>query len=243
MSSSVEVLRISASIACCLSIIGAFLVIFSFIYDAKTRIRWKEIYYKICCAYKIKEEVGRGNWVTKYKLKSYHFILINLSVADIIVAISHLWGLSTNLDDRFRPSENETDASNASNDTLGIFAGTDDSCTTQAAFTVLSTLSSFFWTDILAIFLMFNMVCQGCSNNYITGFRGELKYGRVRIPDKKKAPNCCESPFFLYMVFPFFGWVVPMIGVFIFATHGLLGYTKDIDQGNRLNSYRIWTPL
>lgn len=53
-----------AGSACVISIFGALLVTFSFLYDmSETSIKWKELYYKICCGYKIKERKSKGKLV------------------------------------------------------------------------------------------------------------------------------------------------------------------------------------
>lgn len=221
--------RIVAGSACMLSIFGAFFVIFSFLYDSQTGIKCKEVFCKLCCGYTITERDDDGETVTKYKLKSYHFILINLSVADIIVAASHLWGLCSNLENKFSPNITAALARNESE----IASGFDISCTTQAAFTALSTMASFFWTDILAVFLAFNIVCVQCTNNFITGWktaRGPVEEGIV-IPEKQDAPYCCEAPCFLYLLFPLIGWGFPMVMTVAFGIDGLLGYTDDYDGG------------
>ena len=215
-----------AGSACVLSIVGAFFVIFSFLYDTETGFEWKELYYKICCGYKIRDgDIGAGN---KYRLKSFNVILINLSVADIIVASSHLWGLCSHLETTFSSKNHSI-----------IAAGQNVSCVTQAAFTILSTLSSFFWTDILAVFLAFNIVFAGCSNNFVTGLNSHFAHiqDRVIVPEKAQAPHCCESPLFLYIIFPIIGWGVPMLMVVVVAVEDLLGYTEDFDQGIKINGY------
>ena len=45
--------KVVATIACVFSIIGAFLVIFSFLYDHETDFKWKEMYFKLCCGYQV----------------------------------------------------------------------------------------------------------------------------------------------------------------------------------------------
>lgn len=227
--------NIVAGSACVLSVLGAFFVIFSFLYNTRTNFKWKEVFCKICCGYKITERNARNEVVTKYKFNSYHFILINLSVADIIEASSHLWGLCSNLESEF--SLNRT-AAHLRNESV-VASGFSISCSTQAVFAYLSALASFFWTDILAVFLAFNIVFAGCSNNFMTGQCREgvnanlllqVEEGMV-IPSKVQAPNCCESPFFLYILFPLIGWVVPMAMTVALAVRGLLGYTEDYDEG------------
>lgn len=190
--------KVVAGIACSLSILGAFFVIFHFFYDTEESFKCKEA-FKVCCGYKIKVRDG-DKAVTKYKLKSYHFILINLSVADIIVAFSHLWGLGSNLENKFLPNITAAHLMNES----GITSGYDISCTTQAIFTTISTLSSFFWTDILAVFLAFSIFFKDCSNNFITGHDGaailmprageEGNHTYTEVPKNNEAPNCCETP-------------------------------------------------
>ena len=229
--------KIVAGTASILSVLGALLVIFSFAYNSKTEFSFKELYYKICCGYEVKEKVAReqenledgevkenDTWVTKYKLKAYNFILINLSVADIIVALSHFWGLLSNLEHKFSPSA----ASLKPNDSL-IVNGNDVSCTTQGAFTALSTMASFFWTDILAVYLVFNMVCKGCTNNHLSKLEENINNGNRMIIVEER--NCCNTPFFLYVIFPFFGWGIPMIMLVVFAIKGMLGYAEDYDGG------------
>lgn len=58
----------------------------------------------------------------------------------------------------------------------------------------------------------------------------QVEEGMV-IPPKAQAPNCCESPFSLYILFPLIGWVVPMAMTVALAVRGLLGYTEDYDEG------------
>ena len=54
---------------------GAFIVIFSFLFESESGLKWKEV-YKLCCGYRVTERVPKadedGNievvTVTKYKL-------------------------------------------------------------------------------------------------------------------------------------------------------------------------------
>ena len=226
--------KIVSTCACILSIFGAFIVIFSFLYESETGLKWKEV-YKLCCGYRVTETVEKadedGNiieevTVTKYKVKSYHIILINQSIADLVVASSHLWGLYS---DTFSlHSKNES----------AISSGYNITCTIQAAFTAISTMSSFFWTDILAVFLAFNIVFSHCTNNHWTGevdAKRELQIiNGVEIPAKHNAPNCCETPFFLYFLFPVIGWGLPIAMTVVLAAQNRLGYTEDYNTGNIL---------
>ena len=223
--------RIVVSIICILSIIGATLVIFSFLCNTKTGCNLKELYYKICCGYQIRERDSNNVLVTKYRVKSFNFILINLSVADIIVAASHFWGLQMKLESEFAPNYTEYREHNLS----AISTGYNISCITQAAFTAFSTVASFFWTDILAIFLAFNLIFEKCSNNCLARLKKDTAPEEIAVAEEGNAPNCCESPFFMYILFPLIGWAVPMVMVVAFATYKELGYTEDYDGGKYYN--------
>ena len=221
--------KVFAGFASILSVVGAVFVIISFVYDTETDFEWKELYYKICCGYKIRDGDGRDKGAgNKYRMKSYNIILIHLSVADIIVATSHLWGLCSNLEKTFF---NSTAIQEMGGTSSAVAAGQDTNCITQATFTIISTLASFFWTDILAVFLALNIVFTGCTNNFMTGLDRDSSHKRVVIPEETKAPHCCESPFFLHILFPLVGWGVPMLMVMVFAVKDLLGYNNDYDQG------------
>ena len=253
--------KIVAGSACILSVLGALLVIFSFTYNVERKFSCKDLYYKICCGFSVQEQEiasspGSGDeaeqpgdeaeqpgdeaeqpgdeakredqkWVTKYKLKSYNFILINLSIADIIVALSHFWGLLSNLEHKF--AHNKSAEYNISI----IPNGQDVSCTTQGAFTALSTLSSFFWTDILAFFLASNIACKTCTNSKLSRQNEDIERdnGNTKIVVVDKTTNCCDTPLFLYIIFPLLGWGLPMIMVLVFATKSILGYVEDYDGG------------
>lgn len=73
-----------------------------------------------------------------------------LSVADALVAISHIWGISQKVEKFlaiYHPiNDTETES-------------TDVECTAQAALAVYSTLASFLWTLALA-FYVFSINCM-----------------------------------------------------------------------------------
>ena len=75
-------------------------------------------------------------------------LLVNLSVADIIVALSHFVGLQANYD-RFIDFED-----------CSVNNKTDDLCTTQGAVTMFGVLASFFWTTAVALYLLVVIVLQ-----------------------------------------------------------------------------------
>ena len=225
--------RIVVGIVCILSILGGLSVVFSFLCNSETACKCKEVYYHLCCGYKIQERDpdDETQIISKYPLKSYNCILVHLSIADIIVAGSHFWGLVMHLEERFAPNDTE---SRMMNNQSAIPAGFDISCTTQAAFTALSTFASFFWTDILAVFLAFNLIFEECSNNKLTGLNKTTAPEQIEVLDDDTAPNCCESPFFLHILFPLIGWGVPVVMVVAFAASNVLGYTESYDGGIKI---------
>ena len=73
-----------------------------------------------------------------------------LSVADLLVAISHLWGIAQNIE-KFLPVYYPVNATNV--------ATTDTQCTTQAAVAVFGTIASFLWTLTLTFHIfIFNAI-------------------------------------------------------------------------------------
>ena len=65
-------------------------------------------------------------------------LLVNLSIADIVVAVSHFVGLFTNYE-RFLYDGNEKN--------------TDVGCSVQAAFTMYSSIASILWTIAVALYM------------------------------------------------------------------------------------------
>ena len=74
-------------------------------------------------------------------------ILVNLSIADILLAGSHLWGVAAGYEHYFR-----TKNDNALNS--GPNGSTDVMCDVQGALAVYGTISSFLWTIILSFFVV-----------------------------------------------------------------------------------------
>ena len=97
--------KITMGITCLLSILGASLIILTYVAFRDLRTTARQL-------------------------------LVNLSVADIIVAASHFVGLLTNYD-RFLYSNLTTDAW----------------CSVQAAITMYGTISSFLWTIAVALYM------------------------------------------------------------------------------------------
>ena len=73
-------------------------------------------------------------------------LLVNLSIADILVASSHFLGAIVNYD-RFLPSHN--------NGTLMSYASTHDPlCVSQAAVTMFGSIALFLWTMCVAVYIL-----------------------------------------------------------------------------------------
>lgn len=74
-----------------------------------------------------------------------------LSVADLMVAVSHLWGATQNLEkflEVYYPNGTEV-------------SSTDIQCTTQAVLSVFGTLASFLWTLALVSYVFIVYCMQG----------------------------------------------------------------------------------
>lgn len=73
-------------------------------------------------------------------------ILVNLSIADILLAGSHLWGVLAGYQQYFNRNENAHNS--------GPNGSTDTMCDVQGAMAVYGTISSFLWTIILSFFVV-----------------------------------------------------------------------------------------
>ena len=81
-------------------------------------------------------------------------ILVNLSVADIFIAASHLVGLCTDVE-RFFP---QYACKNQTNNCTVL--STDSLCTIQAAFTMYGSISSFLWTMSLGLYMFLVIIMR-----------------------------------------------------------------------------------
>lgn len=74
-------------------------------------------------------------------------IVVMLSIADLLVAISHLWGATQKL-------ENFMEAYHSKNASDSEFSTTDIQCTAQAVLAVVGTLASFLWTLAIVSYVL-----------------------------------------------------------------------------------------
>ena len=75
-------------------------------------------------------------------------VLVCVSIADILVAWGHLWGISTDLE-RFMYYPGNTTAIRA-----------DQQCSVQAVLAIYGTITSFMWTVLLAVLVLVTMKCE-----------------------------------------------------------------------------------
>ena len=80
-------------------------------------------------------------------------MLVNLSVADIMIAASHFVGLVARVE-RFIPYYSNDTQNNTTVPTA------DTPCSTQAAFTMYGSISSFLWTMALGIYMLMVIVLK-----------------------------------------------------------------------------------
>lgn len=77
-------------------------------------------------------------------------ILVCVSIADILVAWGHFWGITTDLErflDVYYPGN-----------ITAIYV--DQPCSVQAVFTIFGTISSFMWTVVLAMLIFVGVKCS-----------------------------------------------------------------------------------
>jgi hypothetical protein len=71
-------------------------------------------------------------------------IVVMLSIADLLVAISHIWGATQTLEkfmEAYHPNGSE-------------FSNTDIQCTAQAVLSIMGTLASFLWTLAIVSYVL-----------------------------------------------------------------------------------------
>ena len=127
---------------------------------------------------------------------NFRHIIVCVSIADILVACGHLWGVTTDLGrfyDIYYPGNNTT------------APPPDQQCIVNASITFYGTMTSFWWTVILAMLVFALIKCQ------------------------EKCAKVFFSPL-AFTIYHLVGWVLPLIGNYILAKLKLLGYDK-VDVG------------
>lgn len=218
-----------------LSVVGAVYVIFSY----TNKNLWKLLCsckncLRICCndddcaddseAKSTVDEIKEG-----FQVKGFQYFMIRISIADIIVALAHLWGLLQNLEGKFLPQYQVT------NNT--VYVGTDAQCTLQGALNIFATISSFLWTVALSTFLFWSTTHIGASNKRVVDVL--TNRNPRRDEDDEEEPNCCDTFFWRTFFWPIFCWGIPFILVFGLAVANAIGFAEDLDTGISNNIYTV----
>ena len=77
------------------------------------------------------------------------YIVVCISVADILVAWAHIWGISSHYERSFNAYRSANSSEHYA----------DTGCAVQATLAVYGTLASFLWTVALAWFVFFSLCC------------------------------------------------------------------------------------
>lgn len=147
-------LKICVGITSALSIIGGFLLVLTFclrVCERERRLRPRNT-----DTLRVQKDDDEEEVEADQKKKSNlgsgagRLILVNLSIADIIVAASHLWGAAGNYETYFHHNQRA--------DVTGPNGSTDAECDVQGAFAVYGTIASFLWTITLSFFAVATMM-------------------------------------------------------------------------------------
>lgn len=137
-------LKICVGITSSLSIIGGFLVVLTFCIRL--------------CQFRtiVRETADRPQAPLSDSMKLKHemmspgrLIVVNLCIANIILAVSHLWGVAGEYQTFFDKNDNGNSGPNGSTNTM---------CNIQGGLAVYGTISSFLWTIILSFFVVGTLV-------------------------------------------------------------------------------------
>ena len=131
-------LKICVGITSVLSIVGGFLIVLTFCMRlcSKSRITTP-------AATAGRRDPARPN---TEMISPGRVILVNLSIADVMLAGSHLWGVAAGYQTYFLKNDNAHNS--------GPNGSTNVLCDVQGALAVYGTISSFLWTIILSFFVV-----------------------------------------------------------------------------------------
>ena len=131
-------LKICVGVTSCLSIVGGFLIVLTFCWRVCSKKRGDSPYHP--------GNQGRHSFRERM-LSPGRIILVNLSLADILVGGTHLWGVVGGYE-RYYGMRNQNALNNGPN------GSTDTACNIQGALAVYGTISSFLWTITLSFFVV-----------------------------------------------------------------------------------------
>ena len=187
------------AIASGLSLIGALAVIFVYICE------------KVCRELRECRERQEGQEPPDRDVLREHayLILAFASIADIIVAVSHIWGI-IKLDEYLR----------------GVYAQGEDNnlyvnveCGAQAILAVYGTIASFLWINLFALY-----ICARHSGDCID---------RLSNCDTKKCIRVVFDSQLSFACFNLFGWGIPFILIVVLGGTASFGFEKDVDFGKQ----------
>ena len=136
-------LKICVGITSSLSIIGGFLVVLTFcirLCQFRATHRTDGAQVPLTDSMRLKHEM----------MSPGRLIVVNLSIANILLAVSHLWGVAGEYQTFFDKNDNVNNS-----DPNG---STNAMCNVQGALAVYGTISSFLWTIILSFFVVGTLV-------------------------------------------------------------------------------------
>ena len=137
-------LKICVGVTSVLSIIGGFLIVLTFcLRDMGLCFKSNRQHSTVPAAAATRSRSRRPNTEL---ISPGRVILVNLSIADMLVSGSHLWGVAAGYDSDF--SHNDT------MNTSGPIGSSNTMCSVQGGVAVYFTIASFLWTIILSFFVV-----------------------------------------------------------------------------------------
>ena len=226
-------LKVTAAITSFASIVGGILVIIRSMPCARKKSNSKlrsitchEV-AQCCCSYETMDEENNQEGIDKegnsYRPNFKDIFIIYISVCDIMVAFSHIWGIFQNLEGKFidiyKPIHIITNSTN-------FHSGKDQQCTVQGAITVFFTIASFLWT----LAMMISLVSIEIKPNY-TNTVCLKKFNKNVKVDADKDPHYCDTIFFMIFFWPMISFGLPALLVFSLTAAYHLGYAEGISTG------------
>lgn len=246
-------LKIFTCLISCLSIIGAVVVIVSYTSWCKRKsesgcaCRVRSAVRVVCCNAPNRiaqdEEAGEQHAINApaklvtVPMPLYHYFVICICISDILVSISHIWGVAQHLETKFigaYVNQNSTTAN------ITLRGGTDTACTAQAVVNVFGTFASFMWTLALAGFLFSSECFHWFTNMWcILNCCNSCCAIQEDKEDYNKDPHCCATRLWLVFLWPLLGWGVPFVLFIALASTDLLGFSEVFDIGKSILSKTI----
>ena len=146
----------------------------------------------------VRREERRGETAVRHPAR---LILVCISAADILVAISHIWGVTNNYVNLQHTSIAYTHGANISAEST--------ECGAQAVLAIFGAISSFLWSDLLA--LMAVVMLRSSSNRWL-----------------KPANFITYRAFVVYNIIC---WGIPLLVVCVLGGTNAIGFEEGVDVG------------